>query len=293
MQAHWFEDIIALVALYRPGPMANIPVYCERKLGRDAGNEVSWYPDPKLEPMLKETFGIIVYQEQVMEISKVLAGYSLGEADMLRRAMGKKIRAEMDAQRDRFVKGCTERGLTKPKANEIFDLLAKFADYGFNKSHAAAYALLTYQTAYLKANHPVEFLAAAMNLDMDNTDKLAEFRQDAQRLKITVEPPPIKTSGVVFEVHDGRIRYALAAIKGVGRAAVEAIVEARGDRPFQDLACLARRLHPRHINKRPPEALIPAGALDGIEPARARACAAVEPMMKLAQGAAEAESTGI
>ncbi|TXM64160.1 DNA polymerase III subunit alpha [Methylobacterium sp. WL12] len=293
MQADRFEDIIALVALYRPGPMANIPVYCERKLGRDAGNEATWYPHPKLEPALKETFGIIVYQEQVMEIAKLLAGYSLGEADMLRRAMGKKIRAEMDAQRERFVKGCIEGGLTKPKANEIFDLLAKFADYGFNKSHAAAYALLTYQTAYLKANYPVEFLAAAMNLDMDNTDKLAEFRQDAQRLKIVVEPPSINTSGVTFEVHEGRIRYALAAIKGVGREAVKSIVEARGERPFEDLACFARRLNPRHVNKRTLESLVAAGAMDGIELDRARACAAVEPMMKLAQGAAEAETAGI
>ncbi|KQP52654.1 DNA polymerase III subunit alpha [Methylobacterium sp. Leaf108] len=293
MQADRFEDIIALVALYRPGPMANIPVYCERKLGRDAGNEAAWYPHPKLEPILAETFGIIVYQEQVMEVAKVLAGYSLGDADMLRRAMGKKIKAEMDAQRDRFVKGSVERGLTESKANEIFDLLAKFADYGFNKSHAAAYALLTYQTAYLKANHPVEFLAAAMQLDIDVTDKLAEFRQDAQRLKITVEPPSINTSGVGFEVHDGRIRYALAAIKGVGRAAVEALVAARGDKPFGDLACLARRLNPRHVNKRTLENLVAAGALDPIEVDRARAFAAVEPMMKLAQGAAEAESTGI
>ncbi|WP_375465222.1 DNA polymerase III subunit alpha [uncultured Methylobacterium sp.] len=293
MQADRFEDIIALVALYRPGPMANIPVYCARKLGHDAGNEASWYPHPKLEPVLRETFGIIVYQEQVMEIAKLLAGYSLGEADMLRRAMGKKIRAEMDAQADRFVKGCTERGLTKPKAHEIFDLLAKFADYGFNKSHAAAYALLTYQTGYLKANYATEFLAAAMTLDIDNTDKLAEFRQDAQRLKITVEPPSINTSGVGFEVHDGRIRYALAAIKGVGREAVRSIVEARGARPFRDLGCLARRLNARHVNKRTLESLAAAGALDCIEPDRARAFAAVEAMMKLAQGAAEAETAGI
>ncbi|TXM77812.1 DNA polymerase III subunit alpha [Methylobacterium sp. WL69] len=293
MQADRFEDIIALVALYRPGPMANIPVYCERKLGRDAGNEASWYPHAKLEPILRETFGIIVYQEQVMEVAKVLAGYSLGEADMLRRAMGKKIKAEMDAQRDRFVKGCMERELTKAKADEIFDLLAKFADYGFNKSHAAAYALLTYQTAYLKANHPVEFLAAAMQLDIDVTDKLAEFRQDAQRLKIVVEPPSINTSGVNFEVTDGRIIYALSAIKGVGRGAVEAIVQARGDTPFRELACLARRINPRLINKRTLENLVAAGAMDGLEPDRARACAAIEPMMKLAQGAAEAESTGI
>ncbi|UMY15704.1 DNA polymerase III subunit alpha [Methylobacterium organophilum] len=293
MQADRLEDIIALVALYRPGPMANIPVYCERKLGRDAGNEASWYPHPMLEPILRETFGIIVYQEQVMEVAKVLAGYTLGEADMLRRAMGKKIKAEMDAQRDRFVKGCLESGIAQAKANEIFDLLAKFADYGFNKSHAAAYALVTYQTAYLKANYPVEFLAAAMTLDIDNTDKIAEFRQDAQRLKITVEPPSINTSGVVFTVHEGRIRYALAAIKGVGRAAVESIVEARGDRPFKDLACFARRLNPRHVNKRTLENLIAGGALDCIEPDRARAYAAVEPMMKMAQGAAEAETTGI
>ncbi|GJE17838.1 DNA polymerase III subunit alpha [Methylobacterium marchantiae] len=293
MQADRFEDIIALVALYRPGPMANIPVYCERKLGRDAGNEASWYPHEKLEPILKETFGIIVYQEQVMEVAKLLAGYSLGDADMLRRAMGKKIKSEMDAQRDRFVKGSVAGGLTEAKANEIFDLLAKFADYGFNKSHAAAYALLTYQTAYLKANYPVEFLAAAMQLDIDVTDKLAEFRQDAQRLGIPVEPPSINSSGVNFEVHDGRIGYALAAIKGVGRAAVEAVVEARGDKPFKDLACLARRLNPRLVNKRTLENLVAAGAMDGIEIDRARACAAVEPMMKLAQGAAEAANTGI
>ncbi|NEU12923.1 DNA polymerase III subunit alpha [Methylobacterium sp. BTF04] len=283
MQADRFEDIIALVALYRPGPMANIPVYCERKLGRDAGNEASWYPHEKLEPILRETFGIIVYQEQVMEVAKVLAGYSLGEADMLRRAMGKKIKAEMDAQRDRFVKGCIERELTKSKADEIFDLLAKFADYGFNKSHAAAYALLTYQTAYLKANHPVEFLAAAMQLDIDVTDKLAEFRQDAQRLKIVVEPPSINTSGVNFEVHEGRIGYALSALKGVGRGAVEAIVQARGTEPFKDLACLARRINPRLINKRTLESLVAAGALDAIEPDRSRASAAIEPMMKMAQ----------
>ena len=293
MSADRFEDIIALVALYRPGPMANIPVYCERKLGRDAGNEKNWYPHEKLEPILAETFGIIVYQEQVMEVAKVLAGYSLGDADLLRRAMGKKIKAEMDAQRDRFVKGAVERGLDKAKANEIFDLLAKFADYGFNKSHAAAYALITYQTAYLKANFPVEFMAASMSLDIDNTDKLAELRQDAQRLGIKVEPPNVNRSGVVFEVHDGAIRYALAAIKGVGRAAVEAIVQARGDTPFRDLGDFARRLNPKQVNKRTLENLVAAGALDAIEPDRAKAFAAVEPMMRLAQGAAEAETVGM
>ena len=224
--------------------MANIPVYCARKLGkRDAGNEANWYPHPKLEPILKETFGIIVYQEQVMEVAKLLAGYSLGDADLLRRAMGKKIKAEMDAQRERFVSGAVERGLSKAQANEIFDLLAKFADYGFNKSHAAAYALIAYQTAYLKANHPVEFLAASMTLDLDNTDKLGEFRREAQRLGIRVEPPSINRSGVDFEVHDGR--HPLRARRHQGRRPrrrSRALVEARGDTPF----ARSRRLRPAH-----------------------------------------------
>jgi DNA polymerase-3 subunit alpha len=206
--------------------------------------------------------------------------------------MGKKIKSEMDAQRERFVSGAVERGLDKPKANEIFDLLAKFADYGFNKSHAAAYALIAYQTAYLKANHPVEFLAALMALDCENTDKLAEFRRDAQRLGIRVEPPSINRSGVSFDVHEGAIRYALAAIKGVGRQAVESLVAARGSTPFADLADLARRINPRLLNRRTLENLIAAGALDELEPDRARATAAVEAMMALAQRSAEASSGG-
>ena len=302
MEADRFEDIIALVALYRPGPMANIPVYCARKLGKDDRNRAHWYPHPKLEPVLSETFGIIVYQEQVMEVAKVLSGYSLGDADLLRRAMGKKIKSEMDAQRERFVTGALEGGLDKGSANEIFDLLAKFADYGFNKSHAAAYALVAFQTAYLKANHPVEFLAASMTLDLDNTDKLSEFRREAQRLGIRVEPPSINRSGVVFDVEyagteepggKGAILYALAAIKGVGRQAIESLIEARGDRPFSDLADFARRINPRLINKRTLENLVAAGALDEIEPDRARACASVDAMMSLAQQAAEAASGGM
>jgi DNA polymerase-3 subunit alpha len=293
MEADRFEDIVALVALYRPGPMANIPVYCARKLGKDEANKASWYLHPKLEPILRETFGIIVYQEQVMQAAQELAGYSLGDADLLRRAMGKKIKAEMDAQRDRFVKGATANGLTKALADEIFDLLAKFADYGFNKSHAAAYALVSYQTAYMKANYPVEFLAALMTLDLDNTDKLSEFRREAQRLGITVEPPSINRSGVVFEVHEGAIRYALAAVKGVGRQAVEAIVEARGHKPFKDLADFARRLPPKVVNKRILENLIAAGCFDEIEPDRARACAAIDAVLSLAQQAAEAAAGGM
>ena len=192
MRPDRFEDIIALVALYRPGPMANIPTYCARK----HGDEEPEYLHPMLEPILKETFGVIIYQEQVMQIAQVLAGYSLGEADLLRRAMGKKIHAEMEKQRARFVDGAVEaRRRRRAQADTIFDLLAKFADYGFNKSHAAAYALVAYQTAYLKANYPVEFLAASMTLDMGNTDKLAEFRAEAQRLGIKVVPPVVNRSG--------------------------------------------------------------------------------------------------
>ncbi len=297
MKADRIEDLIALVALYRPGPMDNIPEYCARKHGRGQAKE-NWYLHPKLEPVLAETFGIIVYQEQVMQVAQELAGYSLGDADLLRRAMGKKIKAEMDAQRDRFVKGAVDiGGLTKALADEIFDLLAKFADYGFNKSHAAAYAVVSYQTAYLKANYPVEFLAASMTLDMDNTDKLSEFRREAQRLGIEVQPPAINRSGVTFEVDplpEGRgiIRYALAAVKGVGRQAVESLVAARADRPFSSLTDLARRLDTRLVNKRTLESLVCAGALDEIEPDRARACAALEPMLVMAQHGRDAAAQG-
>src|SRR5207237_2889974 len=193
MQPDRFEDIIALVALYRPGPMANIPTYCARKHGKEQPE----YIHPKLEPVLRETFGVIVYQEQVMEAARRLSGYSLGEADLLRRAMGKKIRSEMAAQRTRFVDGALKDGVEKGQAEAIFELLARFADYGFNKSHAAAYALVAYQTAYMKANYPVEFVAASMTYSMANTDKLAEFRAEAQRLGIKVEPPSLNRSGVM------------------------------------------------------------------------------------------------
>ena len=194
MRADRFEDLIALNALYRPGPMANIPTYCARKLGREPPE----YMHDKVEPALKETFGVIVYQEQVMQIAQILSGYSLGEADMLRRAMGKKIKAEMDEQRERFVSGAVERGVAKANADEIFDLLAKFADYGFNKSHAAAYALITYWTAWYKANHAAEFLAASMTLDKSSTDKLAEFRADAERHGVKVAPPSVNELGSRF-----------------------------------------------------------------------------------------------
>ncbi|MFC0283358.1 DNA polymerase III subunit alpha [Camelimonas abortus] len=295
MRADRLEDLIALVALYRPGPMANIPVYCERKHGQGEPEE-KWYLHPKLAPILRETFGIIVYQEQVMQVAQELSGYTLGEADLLRRAMGKKIKSEMDAQRVRFVEGAGERGIPRALADEIFDLLARFADYGFNKSHAAAYALVAYQTAYLKANYPVEFLAALMTLDMDNTDKLSEFRREAERLGIRVEPPSINRSGVTFEVAHGPdgsiIRYALAAVKGVGVQAVESLVAARGDRPFRDLADFASRLNPKLVNRRTLEALIAAGAFDELEPDRARATAAIDPMLAVANRAQAAASIG-
>ncbi len=251
MRADRFEDLIALVALYRPGPMANIPTYCAVKLG----DEPADYIHLTLEPILKETFGVIIYQEQVMQIAQLLSGYSLGEADLLRRAMGKKIKAEMDAQRSRFVGGAVERGLPKARADEIFDLLAKFADYGFNKSHAAAYALLAYQTAYFKANYPVEFLAASMTLDKGSTDKLSEFCNEARHLGIKVEPPSVNRSGADFEVAasaDGNlsILYALSAIKGVGDGQAAALVAARGRRPFADLGDFAERISARDLNKR-------------------------------------------
>ena len=210
MRPDRFEDIIALVALYRPGPMANIPTYCARKQGAEKPE----YIHPKLEPILRETYGVIVYQEQVMQAAQILAGYSLGQADLLRRAMGKKIRKEMQEQRAHFVKGATDRGIERSHADAIFDLLERFAEYGFNKSHAAAYALVAYQTAYLKANYPVEFMAASMTLDMGNTDKLSEFRAEAERLDIKVEPPSVNRSGAAFEVEGNTIYYALAALKG-------------------------------------------------------------------------------
>ncbi|MBL8569804.1 MAG: DNA polymerase III subunit alpha [Phreatobacter sp.] len=288
MKASRFEDIIALVALYRPGPMANIPVYCARKHGLEQAE----YPHPLLEQVLAETHGIIVYQEQVMQAAQILSGYSLGEADLLRRAMGKKIKAEMDKQRERFVSGCVERSIAKAKADEIFDLLAKFADYGFNKSHAAAYALVSYHTAYLKANYPVEFLAASMTLDLSNTDKLSEFRREAVRLGLTVEPPCVNRSGVHFDVVDGKILYALAAVKGVGTQAVEAIVAARGDRPFTDLADFAHRINPKVLNRKTLENLASAGAFDALEGNRARAFAAVEQVLAEAQLHAQGRASG-
>ncbi|WP_068316330.1 DNA polymerase III subunit alpha [Polycladidibacter hongkongensis] len=279
MRPDRFEDVVALVALYRPGPMDNIPIYNAVKHGEQEPD----FLHPLLEPILKETNGIIVYQEQVMQIAQVLSGYSLGEADLLRRAMGKKIASEMEIQRARFTEGAVEQGVDKDQAGMIYDLVAKFANYGFNKSHAAAYALVAYQTAYLKANYPVEFLAGIMTLDLGNTDKLGDFRQEAQRMGIEVVPPSINRSFVHFDVQDGAIVYALGAIKGVGEAAIEHIVEARGECPFADLADFASRISMKVLNKRCIENLAAAGAFDELNPNRAQVIAGIDRIAGMAQ----------
>ena len=289
MKPDRFEDIIALVALYRPGPMDNIPTYNARK----HGEEVPDYYHEKIEGVLKETYGVIIYQEQVMQIAQILSGYSLGEADLLRRAMGKKIASEMEAQRVRFVEGAVERGLKKGEANIIFDLLAKFANYGFNKSHAAAYALVSYQTAYLRCNYPVEFLAGSMQLDLGNTDKLSIFYQDSENQKISIVPPSVQTSGVGFEVSDGKILYALAAIKGVGEGAVQQIVaERRENGNYKSIEDFFSRIDIRQVNKRTLENLICAGALDCFDYSRERLLAGLDRLVAHANRTAQDRETG-
>lgn len=293
-----FEDIIAMVALYRPGPMDNIPTYINRK----HGDEPIEYPHEMIEPILKETYGVIIYQEQVIQIAQVMGGYSLGQADLLRRAMGKKDKAEMAAQQARFVEGAVKNGVKKQDATYIFELVDKFAGYGFNKSHAAAYALVAFHTAYLKANFRPEFLAASMTLDMANTDKLAMFASEARRSGIEVKPPCVNASEVEFGAepdrpmqsagagsapeargksagagsaseaprYNGAIRYALAALKNIGAGAVRTIVDARQEAgPFKDLTDFASRLDPKALNKRALETLAMAGAFDALEPSRA------------------------
>ncbi len=283
-----FEDIIALVALYRPGPMDNIPKFINCKLGEEEIASLH----PMIDPLLEETYGVIVYQEQVMQIAQILAGYSLGEADLLRRAMGKKIKAEMDRQKARFVSGAVDNGVDKDAADNIFELVSKFAGYGFNKSHAAAYALVAYQTAYLKANHPVEFMAAIMTLDMGNTDKLAVFRQELQRLDIKLEMPDINRSQVEFVPNDGAIPYALGAIRNVGTGAMQMLVgEREANGPFETLADLAGRIDPRLINKRAMENLICAGALDGFDANRAKLWTGCERILGEAVRQAEDRAT--
>ncbi|QXI62893.1 DNA polymerase III subunit alpha [Paracoccus marcusii] len=266
MKPTCIEDIVALVALYRPGPMENIPTYCEVKNGLRDLESIH----PTIDDILAETQGIIVYQEQVMQIAQVMAGYSLGGADLLRRAMGKKIAAEMAKERPKFVKGAVANGVPDKKAGEVFDLLEKFANYGFNKSHAAAYAVVSYQTAWLKANHPVEFMAAVMNCDVHLTDKLAVYKRECDRMGIEIVPPCVNRSAPTFTVGPGRIHYALGALKGVGLEAMRLIHDARGDQPFRDIHDLARRTDMKRVGKRPLEMLARAGAFDGLDDNRAR-----------------------
>lgn len=276
-----FEDIIALVALYRPGPMDLIPDFCRRKHGKQRVE----YPHPLTEPILKETYGIAVYQEQVMQIAQVVAGYSLGGADLLRRAMGKKKQEEMDAQRKTFTEGAIKNNMTERQATELFDLLEKFAGYGFNKSHAAAYALVAYQTAYLKAHYPAAFLASTMSADMNNTDSVHIFYDDCAPNQIEVLPPDINQSEYKFTpVSKTQILYGLGAVKGTGQAAIEVILQARKkDGPFKDLFDFCNRLDLRKVNRRVVESLIRAGAFDQLSPSRNALLAGVSMAMAAAE----------
>ena len=264
LQPQVFEDLIALAALFRPGPLGAgmVDNFIDRRHGRA---EVS-YPHPLLEPILKPTYGVIVYQEQVMQIAQVLAGYSLGGADLLRRAMGKKKPEEMAKERVKFEAGAAQKGIDARVASSIFDLMEKFADYGFNKSHSAAYALVAYQTAWLKAHYPAEFTAATLSSDMDNTDKVVTFLEDARAGGLKVEPPDVNASQYMFRALDARtIRYGLGAVKGVGRGACEAIAEAReAGGPFRDLLDFCQRVDSQKLNRRVLEALVQAGALDSL-----------------------------
>ena len=283
MRCGSLEEITALISLYRPGPMDNIDTYVDRKFGR---LEIDML-HPSLEPVLKETYGVIIYQEQVMQIAQVLSGYSLGEADLLRRAMGKKKKEEMDLQKARFISGAAEKGVPEKQSDSIFELVNKFAGYGFNKSHAAAYAFISYQTGYLKANHPVEFFAATMSLDITNTDKLAVFYQDARRFGITIRPPDINTSMADFDVENGEILYALGAIRNVGFEAMQSVVETRErDGKFTDIFDFLERIDPKAVNKRAIENLAKAGAFDSIHPNRSQILQCADIFMAYAQSMA-------
>ncbi|MCB5409940.1 DNA polymerase III subunit alpha [Pseudogemmobacter faecipullorum] len=292
MKPTCIEDVVALVALYRPGPMENIPTYCEVKHGVKPLESIH----PTIDHILKETQGIIVYQEQVMQIAQVMAGYSLGGADLLRRAMGKKIAEEMAKERPKFIEGCTKtHGIDAKKSGEVFDLLEKFANYGFNKSHAAAYAVVSYQTGWLKANHPVEFMSGVMNCDIHLTDKLAVYKRELDRMGVAVVPPCINRSQAIFSVKDQQLVYGLGALKNVGVEAMRQIIAAREadgqDKPFATLFDFARRVNLKQIGKRPLEMLARAGAFDLLEPNRARVFEALDSLVAYSTAVIEARES--
>ncbi|OUS07244.1 DNA polymerase III subunit alpha [Rhodobacterales bacterium 52_120_T64] len=282
MQPNCIEDIIALVALYRPGPMENIPKFCDVKNDRDTRDLLH----PSIDHLLDETQGIIVYQEQVMQIAQEMAGYSLGGADMLRRAMGKKIKEAMDAERPKFNKGAAENGVDEAKATEVFDLLEKFANYGFNKSHAAAYAVVSYQTAWLKANHPVEFMAGVMNCDIHLTDKLAVYSDEVRKSKergglgIEIIPPCVNRSRAAFSVKDGKVVYGMGGLKNVGSEAMKLITSARDEgNTFKDLFDFARRVDLKRVGKRPMEMLARSGAFDQLDGNRRKVLESIDKLV--------------
>jgi DNA polymerase-3 subunit alpha len=287
MKPTCIEDIVALVALYRPGPMENIPTYCEVKNGLRPLESIH----PSIDHILEETQGIIVYQEQVMQIAQVMAGYSLGGADLLRRAMGKKIAEEMAKERPKFVDGAVANGVEKKKAGEVFDLLEKFANYGFNKSHAAAYAVVSYQTAYLKANYPVEFMAGVMNCDLHLTEKLAVYKREVDRMEISVIPPCVNRSRARFDVKDGALVYGLGALKNVGVDAMRLIVDGRDEAAFATLFDLARRVDLKRVGKRPLEMLARAGAFDELDRNRKRVFESLDALVSYSAAIHEARAS--
>ncbi len=283
-----FEDLIAIVSLYRPGPMDNIPSYIKRKHGEE---EIT-YLHPKLEPILKETYGIMIYQEQVMNIARALGGYTMGGADKLRKVMGKKMRDEIPKQRKMFMEGAVKNGIEEAVAGAIFDQMEKFASYGFNKSHAAAYSLISYQTAYLKAHYPVEFMCAVMSLDITNVDKLLFYKEECKKMGFKVLPPDINKSDADFAVEDGNIRYALAAIKSVGAANMEAIEaerKARGN--YKDISDFIHRIDAKQINRRQLEQLIKAGAFDSIDKNRGKLFANIDTVVQHISAATELKTS--
>ncbi len=288
MQPDKIEDIVALVSLYRPGPMDSIPSYIARK----KGEEIPDYMHPLIEDILKETYGIMIYQEQVMQISQVMAGYTLGGADLLRRAMGKKIKSEMDRQRSIFIEGAVNNNVKRETAELVFDKMAKFAEYGFNKSHAAAYAYIAYQTAFLKAHYPVEFMAATMTLDKTNTDKLAFFKNDLSQMHIEVLPPDINKSVVNFSVENGAVRYALSAVRNVGEAGMQLVVaEREKNGPFKSMQDFFSRVDVSALNKRYIENLIKSGAFDCLDKNRAKLFENIENFLAFASNATQSRKS--